>query len=216
MNDHIEDDTVQKEIPSFARTMFVENDGVVVTAVPVAINKPTETPAALNKSKGKKSDKEPSKKKQKQETSNKSLKMGLFHMEKGASVAAALPEKGKLKENICMDFCSHGRKCNFYHLLCKNGKHYTTWKNIPNEDKAVLLIHMNETKKMWLDSETFTKHKVTIAFEFSHLLGNASGPKQKSSEELPTRSDELWNRQIHNRIKPNSSKQVISIKTSSR
>ena len=75
MNDHIEDDTVQKEIPSFAHTMFVKNDGVVVTAVPVAINKPTETPAALNKSKGKKSDKEPSKKKQKQETSNKSLKM---------------------------------------------------------------------------------------------------------------------------------------------
>ncbi len=69
---------------------------------------------------------------------------------------------------------------------------------------------------MWLDSETFTKHKVAIAFEFSYLLGNASGPKQKSSEELPTRSDELWNRQIHNRIKPNSSKQVISIKTSSK
>jgi hypothetical protein len=108
--------------------------------------------------------------------------MGLFHMEKGASVAAALPEKGKLKENICMDFCFHGRKCNFPHLLCKNGKHYTTWKNIPDEDKAVLLIHMNETNKMWLDSETFTKHKVTIAFKFSHLLGNASGPKQKSSK----------------------------------
>ncbi len=62
MNDHIEDDTVPREIPSFAHTMFVENDGAVVAAVPVAVNKPTETPAASNKSKGKKSDKEPSKK----------------------------------------------------------------------------------------------------------------------------------------------------------
>ncbi len=87
-----------------------------------------------------------------------------------------------MKENICLDFCSHDGKCNFPHLLCKNGKHYTTWKNVPNKDKAVLLAHMDRKKKMWLDSETFSKHKVAIAPKFLHLLGDASGPKQKSSK----------------------------------
>jgi hypothetical protein len=36
-------------------------------------------------------------------------------------------------------------------LLCRNSKHYTTWKNIPDKDKAVLLTHMDEKKKMWLN-----------------------------------------------------------------
>ncbi len=183
MNDHIKDDTIPKEIPPFASSMFFENAGVVVaTAAPVAINKSAETPAALNQAKGKKSGKEPRNKKQKQETSNKSLKMGLIHMEKGASVAAVLPEKGNLKENICLDFCSHDRNCNLPHLLCKNGKHYTTWKIILDENKAMLLAHMDGKKKMRLDSETFSKHKVAIAPKFLHLLGDASGPKQKSSK----------------------------------
>jgi hypothetical protein len=81
-----------------------------------------------------------------------------------------------------LDFCSHDRKCNFPHLRCKNSKHYTTWKNVPNEDKAVLLAHMDGKKKMWLDSETFSKHKVAITPKFLHFLGDASGPKQKSSK----------------------------------
>jgi hypothetical protein len=54
-------------------------------------------------------------------------------------------------------------------------------KNVPNKDKAVLLTHMDEKKKMWLDAEAFARHKVTIAPEFSHLLGDALGPKQRSS-----------------------------------
>ncbi len=107
--------------------------------------------------------------------------MGLFHMEKGATVATALPKKGKLKEDICMDFYCHDKKCNFPYLLCRNGKHYTAWKNVLNEDKAVLLTHMDEKKKMWLDAKTFARHNVTIAPEFSHLLGDALSPKQRSS-----------------------------------
>jgi hypothetical protein len=119
------------------------------------INLPKHPPLQT-RLKAKKSGKEPRNKKQKQETSDKSLKMGLFHTKKGASIATVLPKKGKLKENICLDFCSHDRKCDFPLLLCKNGKHYTTWKNVPNKDKAVLLTHMDGKKKMWLDSETFS------------------------------------------------------------
>jgi hypothetical protein len=83
MNDHIKDDTVPKEIPSFAHSMFFKNAGVVVaTAAPVTIDKSAKTPASLNEAKGKKSGEEPRNKKQKRETSNRSLKMGLFHTEK--------------------------------------------------------------------------------------------------------------------------------------
>jgi hypothetical protein len=37
-----------------------------------------------------------------------------------------------------------------------------------------------------------------------------------TAAELPTHSDELWSWRIHNRIKPNNSKKVILIKTSSK
>jgi hypothetical protein len=36
-----------------------------------------------------------------------------------------------------------------------------------------------------------------------------------TTADYPTRSDKLWSQQIHHRIKPNSSKQVILIETSS-
>ncbi len=80
MNNHIKDNTVPKEIPSFAHTMFEKPASGIVAAAPVAINKSTATSTASIGAKGKKYGNEPSKIKQKQETSDKSLKMGLFHM----------------------------------------------------------------------------------------------------------------------------------------
>ena len=99
----------------------------------------------------------------------------------GIPLAKAMPDKSTLKDgaSICLDFCSHERKCNFTHLLCKNGKHYTNWKNVPDDDKMTLLKHMSATGLMWLDAETFTKHGITIAPEFAHLLGDATGPRPK-------------------------------------
>jgi hypothetical protein len=122
------------------------------------------------------------KKKSRKEFSDKSLKMGLFHVKQGTPAVKALPKKGKLKDEICLDFCSHGKKCNFPHQLCKHGKHYTNWKNIPKDNKPVLLSHMNETGLMWLNTKTYEKHKQTQAIpsKFAHLLGNATGPKTKS------------------------------------
>jgi hypothetical protein len=108
--------------------------------------------------------------------------MGLFHIKKGTP-AANVPDKGKLKDKVCLDFCSHEKKCNYPHQLCKHGKHYTNWKNVPEEDKPVLLSHMNETGLMWLDAKTFERHKQmqAIPSEFAHLLGDATGPKPKST-----------------------------------
>ncbi len=71
------------------------------------------------------------------------------------------------------------KKCNLPHHLFKNGKHYTNWENIANEDKITLLKHMDSTGLMWLNAETYEKHKITIAPKCTHLLGNANGSKQK-------------------------------------
>jgi hypothetical protein len=55
MNDQIEDDTVPKEIPSFARTMFMEQASGIVPIAPVAVNESAATSTASIKAKGKKS-----------------------------------------------------------------------------------------------------------------------------------------------------------------
>ncbi len=96
-------------------------------------------------------------------------------------------------------------------MLCQNSKHYTTWKNIPNEDKLVLLKQMSESKNLWLNAKIFSKHKIMLASEFTHLLGDALGPKRKeatTTEKLPTGHLKPWSRQIHHRIKPNSKKVI--------
>jgi hypothetical protein len=58
-------------------------------------------------------------------------------------------------------------------------KHYTNWKHVPDEDKPMLLSHMNKTSLMWLNAETFEKHKQTVLTEYAHLLGNTKGMKPK-------------------------------------
>ncbi len=55
-------------------------------------------------------------------------------------------------------------------------------KNVPDKDKITLLKHMDGSGLMWLNAETFKKHKIAIAPEFAHLLGDAMGPKQKAAE----------------------------------
>ena len=188
MTEHIEDSTVPKEIPPFARPFFVEQSGKITpTVIPATINEQDTTgkqPAAGNEGGGKrKSEGGDSQQKKRRETSDKSLAMGIFHVKKGTPASKALPDKAKLKDgaSICLDFCCHERKCKYPHALCKNGKHYTNWKNVSDEDKAVLLSHMNETGLLWFDEETMKKHKVQIPAEYSHLLGDATGPKPKQA-----------------------------------
>ncbi len=88
--------------------------------------------------------------------------MGLFHIKKGTQTMKALPDKSTLKDgaSIHLDFCCHDQKSNFTHLLCKNGEHYTNWKNVPDDNKITLLKHMSATGLMWLDAKKFTKHNI--------------------------------------------------------
>ena len=189
MQEHIDDNSVPKDVPAFAKSFFVEasGGGFVHASTAAEPTKPTASqPADANgggKRKGNSEGEQQAEgQKKKRNTSDKSLKMGLFHLKKGAPASKALPEKSTLKDEICLDFCCHERKCNFNHLLCKNGKHYTNWKNVPEEDRPILLNHMEKSGLMWLDAETFKKHDIVIAPEFAHLLGDATGPKKTSAK----------------------------------
>ena len=188
MQEHIDDNSIPKDVPAFAKSFFVEATGGGFVPAPPAAEaaKPTANqPADANgggKRKGNgEGEQQAEGQKKKRNTSDKSLKMGLFHLKKGTPASKAVPEKSTLKDGICLDFCCHERKCNFNHLLCKNGKHYTNWKNVPEEDRPILLKHMEKSGVMWLDAETFKKHEIVIAPEFAHLLGDATGPKKKSA-----------------------------------
>jgi hypothetical protein len=189
MQEHIDDNSVPKDVPAFAKSFFVEANGGGFAPAPPAAEpaKPAATQPADTNGGGKRKgnsegEQQAEGQKKKRNTSDKSLKMGLFHLKKGTPASKALPEKSTLKNGICLDFCCHERKCNFNHLLCKNGKHYTNWKNVPEEDRPILLKHMEKSGLMWLDAETFKKHEIVIAPEFAHLLGDATGPKKTSAE----------------------------------
>jgi hypothetical protein len=193
MQEHVEDNSIPKDVPAFAKSFFVEaTGGGFVPAPPAIIDATTTKPAANQppadskgggKRKGNgngKGEQQPAGQKKQRNTSDKSLKMGIFHLKKGTPASKALPEKSTLKEGFCLDFCCHDRKCNFNHLLCKNGKHYTNWKNVPEDDRLILLNHMAKSGLMWLDAVTFNKHENIIAPGFTHLLGDATGLKQKT------------------------------------
>jgi hypothetical protein len=65
---------------------------------------------------------------------------------------------------------------------------------------------MNETDLMWLDAETFEKHKQmqAIPSEFAHLLGDATGPKSKGASKSHVEDHAGHWIAFHNRIKPTS------------
>ena len=67
-------------------------------------------------------------------------------------------------------------------IICfaRTGSITPTGKNVPEDDRLILLKHMAKSGLMWLDAETFNKHVNFIAPEFTHLLGDATGPKQKT------------------------------------
>jgi hypothetical protein len=185
MTEHIEDGTVPKEIPPFAKLFFVDQESKITH-----LEHPTGKPTTSTVGGKRKSDGTDTQTKKKRDISDKSLNsdkflgMGIFHLKKGTTpVSKALPEKSKFKNGatVCLEFCCHGRKCKFPRQICEDGKHYTSWKYVPDDDKAILLAHMNDTGLLWFDEETMKKHNVEIPSEYSHLLGDATGPKSKKS-----------------------------------
>ncbi len=117
---HVEDNLPPKDIPTFAESLFVEQTtGGIITLVATNTDAKNQEGATVSGEGNKrKSDcNEAEKKKLRKEFSDKSLKMGLFHIKKGTPVAKALPDKGKLNDKVCLDFCLHEKKCNYPHQL---------------------------------------------------------------------------------------------------
>ena len=189
MLEHIEENSVPTNIPVFAKDMFVDNSktapiritdqsGIINAVVGKKPNDPPTTPIVKKrKSTG---DDGLDKKKPNKKGANKALEKGIFFL-KDLSLPAmkVLPEKNALSKGLCLDFCSHGRACKRPTALC-NFEHYMKWSDIPTEDKTVLLKHMDKTGSMWLDSDA-VKDNSEIPSEFAYLLGNATGPKPKST-----------------------------------
>jgi hypothetical protein len=55
------------------------------------------------------------------------------------------------------------------------------WDTIKPDDQTKILEHFSDTRNGWLDGEMFKKHKTEIPENYAFLLGNASGPKAKST-----------------------------------
>jgi hypothetical protein len=192
MQDHVEDNSIPKDVPAFSKSFFTKltGGGFIHATKSDDSKKPNATQPTISNENGRGKRKpsgvkqEGGKKKSKKKFSDKGLKMGLFHLKKGTPAAKALPKKCILKDcvSVCLDFCCHKKKCSHPHALYKNGKHYTNWKNVPNSNKVTLLKHMDSMSLIWLNVETFKKHKIRIAPKYAHLLGNATGPKQKAAK----------------------------------
>ncbi len=107
MQEHINNNLIPKDVPAFAKSFFTESrrDGFILAAKSDKSKKPDAIqPTALSVSGGGKrklhGNKQEGKKKPKKEFSDKSLKMGLFHLKKRTPAAKALPNKSTLKDGI--------------------------------------------------------------------------------------------------------------------
>ncbi len=106
------------------------------------------------------------------------LKKGMFHAKPGVSLNDLFP--ADLEKVPCAFFCFQGKKCTKPKASC--GRLYVmSFNNVEPGDKEKILKHFNATSNAWLDAETFQRHKIEVLLEYSHLLGDMSGPSKKKS-----------------------------------
>jgi len=176
MYEHVSNDTVPKTIPRYAKNFITLKDDKSPPSPAPVLNVPNES------NKRKPDTHLEQGKKKKKDDSEKSMKSGIFHASTSALVSKILPPKDKLSQPFCLNFCAQGRTCDKPSATCKFGKHYSSYKFIPANDKQVILDHMEASKLLWFDETTMEKHGTAdeIPPEFKYLLGDVSGPKAKS------------------------------------
>ena len=103
-------------------------------------------------------------------------KAGLFRCKEGTPIGELFPTD--LSKKYCSFFCFHDKKCSKPKQSC-DFEHVGRWDKIPVEDQTKILKHcLASGGKIWLDADTFTKHRITnIPEKFAYLLGDAKGPK---------------------------------------
>jgi hypothetical protein len=103
-------------------------------------------------------------------------KAGLFHCKDGFQTNELFPLD--LSKKYCTFFCFHNKRCSKPNQACEF-EHVGRWEKIPTGDQEKILTHCHAGKgrKVWLDADTFMKHKVTIPEKYAYLLGDTSGCK---------------------------------------
>ncbi len=103
-------------------------------------------------------------------------KAGLFHCKEGTPISELFPSN--LSKKYCSFFCFHNKKCPKPKQTC-NFEHIRKWDKIHADDQSKILVHCHATQgtKVWLNAETFAKHKATVPDKFVYLLGDGKGPK---------------------------------------
>jgi hypothetical protein len=159
-------------------------DGFILVAKSDKLKKPDAIqPTALSVSGGGKpklqGNEQEGKKKPKKEFSDKSLKMGLYHLKEGTPAIKALPDKSTRKDSIsvCLDFLPQ-KEVQHAPSAVQEWQALYQLEECTQQQQSHFAKHMDRTGLMWLNAETFKKHKILIAPKCIHLLGNANGPKQ--------------------------------------
>jgi hypothetical protein len=81
-----------------------------------------------------------------------------------------------MKKN-CSFFCFRDKKCLNPSQAC-NFDHVGKWDKIPADDQSKILEHFCASKgKIWLDADTFAKHRAAFLDKFAYLLGDSKGSK---------------------------------------
>ena len=83
-----------------------------------------------------------------------------------------------LEKKLCSLFCLHGKKCSKPSQVC-GYEHIGKREKIPATDQIKILEHCHATqgKKIWLNANTFLKHKNTIPDKYTYLLRDSKVPK---------------------------------------
>jgi hypothetical protein len=172
MEECVVEDSVPTDVPSFAQSINVS-----MKPAGTAFAKP-EAPGTSTRTKPAKD--EPNKKRQKKNTRNNTnfMKLGLFHAKEGVKDDSVFPST--LKQPLCSKFCLQGKACDKPKQACKFS-HAITWKSIIEEDQKEILTYCNATNNLWFNKEMMKKHKSKLPKKYAHLLGDALGPKPKST-----------------------------------
>ncbi len=100
MQEHIDDNSIPKDVPAFAKGFFVETTGggfvpapLAAEAAKPAANQPADANGGGKRKGNGEAEQQAEGQKKKRNTSDKSLKMGLFHLKKGTPASKALSEK---------------------------------------------------------------------------------------------------------------------------
>ncbi len=183
ISDHVAEDTVPSSIPRFTPAHAHPSNQIatITTSIAMATIGQDYTKKKLHASPPGTPSKERRNKKArglKPTGSTDQTKLGLFYSKEGIKPEDLFPSR--LESTPCAFFCFQNKKSTQPHSSCPR-PHNVKWDTIKPDDQAKILKHFSDMGNGWLDAKTFNKHKIEIPENYAFLLGDASGPKAKST-----------------------------------